>query len=122
MKNIKYVHEVIPQKTLDYTENLELIKPHYVVHGNDWKSGVQKKTRQKVIKTIKKWSGKLIEPKYTANISSTLIKKKINEIVSTPQNRVSRLKRLIKTNEITRVLESHNSLTGLIIEKTKIKK
>ena len=122
LKNIKYVHEVIPQKTLDYSENLKLIKPHYVVHGNDWKSGVQKKTRQKVIKTLKKWSGKLIEPKYTANISSTLIKKKINEIITTPQNRVSRLKRLMKTNDITRVLESHNSLTGLIIEKTKIKK
>lgn len=121
LKNIKYVHEVIPQKTLDYSENLKLLKPDYVVHGDDWKSGVQKLTRAKVIKVIKKWSGKLIEPEYTANVSSTLIKNKINEVISYPQNRVSRLKRLIKSYDITRILESHNSLTGLIIEKTKIR-
>ena len=54
LKNIKYVHKVIPQKTLDYTKNLELLKPDYVVHGDDWREGVQKKTRSKVIKIFKK--------------------------------------------------------------------
>ena len=121
LKNIKYVDEVIPQKTLDYSENLKLLKPDYVVHGDDWKFGVQRSTRAKVLKLIKKWSGKLIEPKYTPNISSTLIKDKINKDISYPQNRVSRLKRLIKNYDMTRILETHNSLTGLIIEKTKIK-
>ena len=120
IENVKYVKKVIPQKTLDYVENLNLIKPNYVVHGDDWKTGVQKKTRQRVISTLKKWSGKLIEPKYTKNISSTLIKDKISQIVSTPQNRVSRLKRLIYSKKIVRILESHNSLTGLIIENLNI--
>ena len=32
---------------------------------------------EEVIKEIKKWGGKLIEPTYTKNISSNLIKKKI---------------------------------------------
>ena len=121
LKNIKFVSKVIPQKTLDYTYNLNLVKPDFVVHGDDWKTGVQKKTREKVIKELKKWGGKLIEPKYTKNISSTLIKKKISEIVS-PENRVSRLKRLIYSKDIVRILESHNSLTGLIIENLKINK
>tara|TARA_B100000965_G_scaffold367463_1_gene353449 strand:- start:1861 stop:3165 length:1305 start_codon:yes stop_codon:yes gene_type:complete len=120
IENVKYVKKVIPQKTLDYVDNLKLIKPDFVVHGDDWKTGVQKKTRQRVISTLKKWSGKLIEPKYTKNISSTLIKSKITEIVSTPQNRVSRLKRLIYSKDIVRILESHNSLTGLIIENLNI--
>ena len=122
IENVKYVKKVIPQKTLDYVDNLKFIKPNFVVHGDDWKSGVQKKTRQRVISTLKKWSGKLIEPKYTKNISSTLIKSKITEIVSTPQNRVSRLKRLIYSKDIVRILESHNSLTGLIIENLNITK
>ena len=122
IENVKFVKKVIPQKTLDYVDNLKLIKPNFVVHGDDWKSGVQKKTRQRVISTLKKWSGKLIEPKYTKNISSTLIKSKITEIVSTPQNRVSRLKRLIYSKDIVRILESHNSLTGLIIENLNITK
>ena len=72
VQNIKYVKKVIPQHTLSYVTNLNLIKPHFVVHGDDWKKGVQKQTRKDVIKTLKKWSGKLIEPKYTKNISSTL--------------------------------------------------
>jgi phosphoenolpyruvate phosphomutase / 2-hydroxyethylphosphonate cytidylyltransferase len=122
VQNIKYVKKVIPQNTLSYVANLKLIKPDIVVHGDDWKHGVQKQTRNDVIKTLKRWSGKLIEPKYTKNISSTLIKNKILEIGASPQNRTSRLKRLILSKDIVRILESHNSLTGLIIENLKIKK
>ena len=65
IQNIRYVKKVIPQNTLDYVPNLNLIKPDFVVHGDDWKKGVQKKTRERVIKVLKKWSGKLIEPKYS---------------------------------------------------------
>ena len=119
IQNIKYVKKVVPQNTLDYTPNLNLIRPNFVVHGDDWKKGVQKKTRAKVIKTLKKWSGKLIEPKYTKNISSP-IKNKILELGALPQNRVSRLKRLMSSKNIVRIIESHNSLTGLIIEKLKV--
>ena len=122
VENIKYVDRVIPQKTLDYVENLKLVKPDYVVHGDDWKKGIQKNTRKRVIKTLQKWSGKLIEPKYTKNISSTSIKKEITNLIINPENRVSRLKRLMLSKDIVRILESHNSLTGLIIEKTKFLK
>ena len=122
VENIKFVKKVIPQKTLDYVDNLKLIKPDYVVHGDDWKTGVQKETRKRVIKVLKKWSGKLIEPKYTKSISSTSIKKEMSNIISSAENRVSRLKRLINSKEIVRILESHNSLTGLIIDKMKITK
>ena len=80
IQNIKYVKKVIPQDTLDYVKNIQLTKPDYVVHGDDWRSGVQKKTRERVIKVLKKWGGKLVEPKYTKNISSTIIKNKILEI------------------------------------------
>ena len=76
LKNLKFVNKVISQHTLDYSENLIKIKPDFVVHGNDWKTGVQKKTRDKVISLLKRWKGKLIELEYTKNISSTIIKKK----------------------------------------------
>ena len=120
VENIKYVSKVVPQTTLDYVANLILIKPDYVVHGDDWKTGIQKVTRDRVIKTLKKWSGKLIEPKYTKNISLNSIKKEMANIASSPENRVSRLKRLLVSKDIVRILESHNSLTGLIIEKINI--
>ena len=122
VKNIKNVHKIVPQDTLDYTKNLKVIKPDYVVHGDDWKKGFQKKIRANVIRTLKNWSGKLIEPKYTKNISSTLLRNRILEIGTAPENRTNRLKRLIDTKDIVRIMESHNSLTGLIIENLKIKK
>jgi phosphoenolpyruvate phosphomutase len=122
LENIKYVNKVVPQNTLDYVENLNKIKPDYVVHGDDWKTGVQKETRKRVIKTLAKWSGRLIEPKYTENISSSSIKKDMASIIATPENRVSRLKRLIYSKDIVRILESHNALTGLIIDKLNYKK
>jgi len=119
LKNIKYIKKVIPQKTLDYRDNLNLIKPNYVVHGDDWKTGIQKKQRKKVINALKKIKGKLIEVPFSRNISSSDIKHKIIKL-SSPINRVSKLKRLINAKKIVRILESHNSLTGLIIENLKI--
>ena len=71
---------VLPQTTLDYTKNLLRLRPDYVVHGDDWRSGIQKNVRKQVIKTLKKWSGKIIEPRYTKNISSTKIRNKIDLI------------------------------------------
>ena len=120
LKNIKFVKKVLPQDTLDYTKNLLSLKPHYVVHGDDWKFGIQKKIREQVIKTLKKWSGKLVEPKYTKNISSSIIKNKIIELGTSPENRKSKLKRLIDAKKIVRIIESHNAFTGLIAENLKL--
>ena len=52
VRNLKQVKNVIPQETLDYTKNLIEIKPEIVVHGDDWKIGIQKETRKKVIDTF----------------------------------------------------------------------
>ena len=119
LKNIKLIKKVIPQTTLDYRPNLEKIMPDYVVHGDDWKTGVQKKTRGQVINCLKKWGGKLIEPKYTKNISSSLIKSNLIEKL-TPTSRVSILKRMLESKKLVKVLESHSPLSGLIVENMKI--
>ncbi len=119
LKNIKFVKRVIPQKTLDYRPNLKLIKPKFVVHGDDWKTGIQKKTRQDVVNTLKKWGGKLIEPKYTKDISSSSIKENILKVGTSPDTRKLKLKRVMEAKDIVRILESHSALTGLIIENLK---
>ncbi len=121
IKNIKYVKKVIPQDSEDYTYNLNLIKPDYLVHGDDWNYDNRKSIRTKAIKTLKKWSGKLIEPKYSKDISDEFQKEKIKKFNQKNDNRISKLSRLIKSKDIVRVLESHNSLTGLIIENLNIK-
>ena len=48
ISNMKQVYKVVPQETLDYRPNLEKIRPDIVVHGDDWKTGVQSKIRSQV--------------------------------------------------------------------------
>jgi len=67
------VDSVVEQQSLDYSLNLETLRPDYVVHGSDWKSGPQQETRAKVIETLKAWGGQLVEPEYTNGISTTQI-------------------------------------------------
>ena len=119
IENIKGVVDVIPQKTLDYRPNLEQLKPDIVVHGSDWKEGIQSKTREQVINTLSQWGGELVEPDYTAGISSTQLNNSLKEIGTTPDIRRGRLRRLIDSKDIVRIMESHNALSGLIVENVK---
>ena len=120
IEQIKGVQHVMPQNTLDYTANLREIKPDYVVHGDDWCSGVQTGTRQKVIETLREWGGELVEVPYTPGISSTQLHEELKGIGTTPNVRLKRLRRLIETKQLVRVLEVHNGLTGLIVENLKV--
>tara|TARA_B100000959_G_scaffold12569_1_gene12455 strand:- start:9304 stop:10626 length:1323 start_codon:yes stop_codon:yes gene_type:complete len=122
VENLKGVDKVIPQTTLDYVPNLKQVKPDFVVHGDDWKTGVQKKVRQYVIETLSEWGGQLVEPKYTEGISSTDLISAVKAQGITPGKRMGTLRRLITSKPVVRILEAHNGLTGLIVEKTSIEK
>ncbi len=119
---LKGVTRVIPQEQLDYIPNLLRLKPDFVVHGTDWREGVQAKTRQGVIDTLAQWGGKLVEPEYTRGISSTQLNKAIREVGTTPDIRRARLRRLLNAKPIVRILEAHSGLTGLIVENASVKK
>ena len=120
VENIVGVSRVIPQETLDYIPNIEKLKPAYVVHGDDWKEGVQKQVRQGVIDKVEEWGGMVIDVPYTKGVSSTKLYNHLKEIGTTPDIRRKMLSRLIESKPIVRVLEAHNGLTGLIVEKTKV--
>jgi phosphoenolpyruvate phosphomutase len=122
VENLKGVAKVIPQNTLDYVPNLKELKPDFVIHGDDWKTGVQKEVRQRVIDTLAEWGGELVEPNYTEGISSTDLISAVKAQGITPGKRMKTLRRLIGVKPIVRILEAHNGLTGLIAEKTQIKK
>lgn len=117
---LKGVVEVIPQEQLDYIPNLLKLKPDYVVHGTDWRIGVQAKTRQRVIDTLAVWGGELVEPEYTEGISSTQLNKAIREVGTTPDIRRRRLRRLLDAKPLVRVMEAHSGLSGLIVENTSV--
>src|SRR5690606_14072782 len=120
IENIKGVARVVPQETLDYVPNLRKYKPDYVVHGDDWREGVQRNVRQAVIDTLAEWGGELVEVPYTAGISSTQLNKALKEIGTTPDLRRNKLRRLLNAKPLVRLMEAHNGLTGLIVENASV--
>jgi phosphoenolpyruvate phosphomutase len=121
VENIKGVSRVVPQETLDYVPNLRAFRPDYVVHGDDWRTGVQKETRARVIDVLGEWGGRLVEPTYTPGISSTQLNRWAREIGTTPELRLSRLRRLLYAKPLVRLLEAHSGLTGLIVENASVR-
>ena len=117
---LKGVLKVIPQETLDYRPNLEAIKPDIVVHGDDWKSGVQSKVRDQVIDTLAQWGGKLVEVPYTAGISSTKLNKAVKSQGTTADRRRAQFKRLVHSKDIVRVIETHSGISSLIAENLEV--
>ncbi|MBE6504339.1 MAG: phosphoenolpyruvate mutase, partial [Methanobrevibacter millerae] len=122
IKNIDGVSDVVPQNTLDYTENLKKYRPDFVFHGDDWKEGVQSQIRQNVINTLKEWGGELIEIPYTEDISIDKINNVIKNVSLVPESRRGKLRKLISLKPIVRTMEAHNGLSALVVENAKVVK
>lgn len=119
VENLKGVTRVVPQATLDYVPNLRCYKPDYVVHGDDWRTGVQSHVRQRVIDALAEWGGELVEVPYTQGISSTQLHQAMKEVGTTTEIRRQRLRRLLASKPLVRCMEVHNGLTGLVVEHTR---
>ena len=121
IENIKGVSQVIPQDTYDQVPNLCKIKPDYVVHGTDWCHGPDKYLRDRAEEAVKEWGGKIVDIPYTEGVSLD----KLNDLIlrmGTTDVRRAALRRMIAIRKHLTVLEAHNGLTGLIVEKTAIQK
>jgi len=117
---IKGVENVIPQESLSYSENIRLLKPDYVVHGDNWQVGVQKPIRDEVISLLAEYGGELIEYPYVENSEYEKLEKLQQEQLSIPEIRRGRLRRLLEIKPVVSVMEAHSGLTGLIVEKTTV--
>jgi phosphoenolpyruvate phosphomutase len=122
IENLKGVSKVVIQDSLDYTKNLRKIQPKFVVHGDDWKDGVQSKVRENVISVLSEWGGELVEVPYTQGISSTSLQASIREVGTTPQNRLASLQKILNVKKHLRIIDVHSALSGLIIENLEVKK
>ncbi len=125
ISNIKGVKKVVPQHEWDDSVNIQKLKPDIVVHGDDWKYGIEKDLRANVIKCLKKYGGKLIEIPHEKNAKSFNIFNKdlieSNLVYSfTPDMRRASLKKLLNLKNFLIFMEAHSPLSALIIEKTYI--
>lgn len=117
--SIKGVTQVVEQKTLSYKDVLEDLKPEYVVHGDDWLSGVQSSIRDEVISTLAEWGGELVEVPYAQGISATGLETNLKAFYGSPDNRRAALRKLLKLKKPVRIIEASNGLSGLIVENAK---
>ena len=122
IENLEMVSEVISQDSASYRSNLLLLKPDFVVHGDDWANGPQSKYRQEVIDLLSTWGGQLVEIGYSSEISDQNIKNQLMKLGITTVNRLRLLKHLIKKKKIVLILEAHNALSALIAENTVVER
>ena len=118
-ESLKYVSRVVVQESLDYTDVLNQLKPDIVVHGDDWLVGYQANIRQKVIETLTQWGGELVEFPYTHTPTEETLSS-LDSLLSLPETRRSRLRKLMAYKPCLSVCEAHNGITGLIVEKTAV--
>lgn len=118
VKNIKGVKEVLVQDEIMYDKVIEKLRPDYVVHGDNWKSGYMKAVRDNVEKLLSSYGGQIVDVPYTYNENVKRIDAQLREKLAMPEYRRKRLRQLIKLRPIVKTLEVHSGLTGLIAEKT----
>lgn len=122
ISNIKFVSKVVIQDSIDYEKNLRSLRPDFVVHGDDWREGIQKYIRSKVINILAEWGGELVEFPYTFDVNIEKLRKEAGMQGILPELRRARLSQLLKIKPIVRIMEAHNGLTGLIVESATVTK
>lgn len=122
LENVVGVAEIVPQNEWDYSANILKYKPDFMMHGDDWLSGPLKKLRENALDALNKVGGKLIEIKYTNDVSSHKLSNNILSNGITSETRKKRLRRLINAKPIVRFIEAHSPISALIVENIKTEK
>ena len=116
LESLKLVSHIEIQETLDYGPNLRRLRPAYLVHGDDWRTGIQSDVRRRAIEVLQEWGGHLIEIPYTLGVSSTeLIQAQKKEVPSAEQ-RMKSLRTVMGSKDMLRAIEAHSGLSGMIAD------
>ena len=67
---------------MSYEDNLRRLKPDYLVHGKDWRTGPLTRYRDQAMAIMSEWGGEVVEPDYTDGISTVLIQEDVYNYVS----------------------------------------
>ena len=120
LENITGISQVVIQNDIYYAETIRELRPDYVVHGDNWRTGYQKPVRERVIEALKEWGGELVEFPYTSNETLATISQSLESRVGMPETRRQWLQYKLKSGEITRVMEAHDGLSALLVERSKV--
>ncbi len=122
LESISGVSQVVEQRTLSYRENLERYRPAYLVHGDDWVSGVQRPVRDEAVRVLASYGGTLVEFPYARGEEYRALEERARADLSLPDARRARLRRALAMRGTITALEAHSGITGLIAERTVVYK
>ena len=115
VENIKGVYKVVDQKTLSYKDNLLSFRPDFVVHGDDWNTGVQKPVRDEVLSILSTYGGRLIEYPYSSDRKYQDIDRKMRSDLPSPEELLAKkgqLEEKTGPSEVT-VIDTTDRYSGL---------
>ncbi|MCI8478007.1 MAG: phosphoenolpyruvate mutase [Oscillospiraceae bacterium] len=112
------VTNVVIQDDMLYEDVLALIRPDYVIHGDNWRTGPESVIRAQVKEKLEAMGGQLIEVPYTSSEQVRKVDQQLREKLAMPEYRRKRLRQLLGLRPVVKALETHSGLTGLIAEKT----
>ena len=118
--SIHGVAHVIEQDSMSYKKVIQELKPDIVVHGDDWRTGLQQPIRQQVIELLAEYGGELREFPYTNNLEYDKLEAHARMQLSMPDVRRGRLKKLLGMKHLVTAMEAHSGITGLIVENTTV--
>lgn len=118
-ESLSGVKRVVVQKTLSYRGVVEELRPDIIVHGDDWRTGVQSGVRAEVLELLAAYGGELVEWPYTHSAAEEALDS-LSGRLNMPEIRRGRLRRLLEIKPCLSVLEAHNGLTGLIVENARV--
>ena len=121
-RSIEGVDEVVIQNDMLYDDVIKLIKPDYILHGDNWVDGPEKAIHDHVENLVKEYGGELVDIPYTYNEKVKKIDMQLREKLAMPEYRRKRLRQLLSLTPIVKAMEAHSGLTGLIVEKTVVER
>jgi phosphoenolpyruvate phosphomutase len=122
IRSINGVAHAEEQNTLTGEDIIRKLKPDYIAHGDDWKTGIQEPARARTIEILAEWGGELIEFPYNRSNEYDKLERHARSQLSIPDIRRGRLKKLLDIKPLITAIEVHNGLTGLIAENEKVGK
>lgn len=117
---IQGVAHVVRQDGLSYRDVIRELKPDIVVHGDDWRTGIQQPIREETVRLLAEYGGELVEFPYTVNAEYDKLEANARSQLAMPDIRRARLKKLIGLKGLVTAIEAHSGITGLIAEKTTV--
>lgn len=120
LENVVGVDRVVPQAEWDYSHNVLRYRPDFFVHGDDWISGPDEVIRDAVVAALATYGGHLVEIEYMRGFSASAMTMHALEVASTPEIRISALRRSLASQPITRIMQVHSPLAAMMVEATRV--